>query len=1067
MMEAELFDGTVLEFPDGTSPEVIQRVVKKQTAERRGSASTATAESPAAAPAEPTWTDTLLGGLDYADDTGAIALNGVRRGAAKLIGLPVDAVNAGMGLAGLPVSDKPVMGGEWVDEIFGAPAAVGSALTGIPDEVEPKDALQRVVGRVGQEIGATAVPVGGLIAKGAQLGVQGARELGPLGRYFVEPAAVAPARLAAKEGTMAVAAGTGAGVANEIAGNPQEGDNFWSDLFGSLGGVTAAGIGGAAAGAGRNALAAITKSPAMMDDVAGEAVASRLLASSTEAGSQVAQTGQIDTAPIVRQLRTPSEAERMVPGYQANIGDRTQDPALMTLAQNQDSLKPGPANMRRVGNENAVNAQMERMAPAGDPAQFRTALEADRDAQIAEAIGAETDARGILDEATQAVQPGMPEASARGSSVRAGLQDAYDAVREYVSRQFEPINNATEQVPVGPLAERFSAIDEALPMNDRARFRPSEAEIPASLAPPQQTAPVPTGLLDASGAPITRAPQPVDDLVPLNEATSVRSGLTQDLMAQRGREPAAARVTQQYRDELDRYIEETISPELRGQYETARAARRDQGDRFERSGTAVAETLRPREGGGYQLDDSAVARRFAQPDSGRLGDLRDVLREAGTDARVRNGLADEVLADVQSRGLVDRPEALGRYLEERGVLMGQFPELRDRLQRAGAASTYASDVSAARGAAEGRLNTPGRSPQASYLKYGDEATVDAIRNLTSGAKPREAARELISAAGGSPEARLNARSALWEAVKTKKLAAAGTTGNDRWDVKKLKSFLNDPKVSAVAEEFYADAPEELSNIREVFSALAGAEGSLRARQPGSSGTPQAMAGKYEPALSAASVASRFRSVNRGVLSPQIALIDVAATYLRNRSAQVQSRAIDELTSTVVNNPNLAADLLEAYNPADYAAKRRMITQKYGARATQVLNLLDEAHDDDEEVREAATSEGPKPLEAGNIDLANRPVVKNDDGSISTVRSMSINEDGREILIPTVSPSGTVLTDEGAVALYRNTGKHLGKFASVEDADQFAEWLHQQQEEMYAGDTNGPLRVDVRKAQGRD
>ena len=37
------------------------------------------------------------------------------------------------------------------------------------------------------------------------------------------------------------------------------------------------------------------------------------------------------------------------------------------------------------------------------------------------------------------------------------------------------------------------------------------------------------------------------------------------------------------------------------------------------------------------------------------------------------------------------------------------------------------------------------------------------------------------------------------------------------------------------------------------------------------------------------------------------------------------------------------DLLEEYNPATYAAKRRMITQRYGVRATQVLNLLDEAH----------------------------------------------------------------------------------------------------------------------------
>lgn len=43
MIEAELYDGTVLEFPEGTAPEVIQRVVKQQTAARQG-------QQPAAAP---------------------------------------------------------------------------------------------------------------------------------------------------------------------------------------------------------------------------------------------------------------------------------------------------------------------------------------------------------------------------------------------------------------------------------------------------------------------------------------------------------------------------------------------------------------------------------------------------------------------------------------------------------------------------------------------------------------------------------------------------------------------------------------------------------------------------------------------------------------------------------------------------------------------------------------------------------------------------------------------------------------------------------------------------------
>lgn len=93
--------------------------------------------------------------------------------------------------------------------------------------------------------------------------------------------------------------------------------------------------------------------------------------------------------------------------------------------------------------------------------------------------------------------------------------------------------------------------------------------------------------------------------------------------------------------------------------------------------------------------------------------------------------------------------------------------------------------------------------------------------------------------------------------------------------------------------------------------------------------------------------------------------------------------------------------------------------------------------------EQAAPQVPGQIEPGNLELFNRPVLKNADGSVSTTSSMSFEMDGVEILVPTVI-DGKRLSEKEAIEHYKKTGEHLGKFRDAESADAYANKLHEEQ-----------------------
>lgn len=96
------------------------------------------------------------------------------------------------------------------------------------------------------------------------------------------------------------------------------------------------------------------------------------------------------------------------------------------------------------------------------------------------------------------------------------------------------------------------------------------------------------------------------------------------------------------------------------------------------------------------------------------------------------------------------------------------------------------------------------------------------------------------------------------------------------------------------------------------------------------------------------------------------------------------------------------------------------------------------------------------VQPGNIDINNRKVKHNNDGSISTEKSITIGAevDGQEkyFVIPTII-DGKQVSDKEAEEHFFKTHEHLGMFDDSDKANEYAEDLHIRQNEFYKENEN--------------
>lgn len=943
-------------------------------------------------------------------------VRGVAQGAANIAGAPMDLgailLNATPGYgalreaAGLPrVLSNPVLGSASLkgalDTANDATIGTVNALTGANLDLPVRDGdnpVERIANRAGQELGGAALPVAGAIGKAASVGMEGARAIqSPIARYFVEQAAANPVRFAAKEFSMAGAAGLGAGGVNELsraAGADEQSAGYVAgDLAGALAGATGFGISKAIGSSAKQVGSALLNRDKYVDQVVRDAVTDKLARAGNAPMIEIGGKDVYDTGPLASRIKESSapavngpwqpgavnaDAARtpisdVIPGYRDSLADTLRDPGVAQLDFARGAAGSDAITRARASNEQAVNNALKAAAPEGVVDDLRSALHDRRAAMQDEVAQAVTAARARENAALDAVRPRMTP-DVRGTQIRGSLREAQQEANAHRGAMFAGLNQG--EVPIEPLADAFAQRRAGLSEAERitmdpehltsipGRQVPERAPVPDAaplpgmegLTPDEQAMarrlledrPAPSAAPSApevAPAPATPVPTPEPPAtVPLQEVTGLRSALSSEHRAAlTANDTNRARVVQGYIDQIDGYLAEH-HPNPEG-YEAARAATRDYHDRFSRPTTDVGQVLRENQGVPV-VPDERVAPRFAQPNTGNQRGLTDLLRETGADARPREAVQDQLRA--QADGL-RTPEAVQQFMAEHSQALDNFPALRDQLaERAGAQAgrTEREAQSTAFDRAYGTENTRGTNAVGRYLHYSVDQARQAIAGVFNHAKPAETARELFDFANRSPEAIAGMRRGLWNEIETRGRSQGSTTRSvgsqeQPWLAESASNFMNQPNVRAVLNEAYRDNPEHLAHIDQLFEVLKGANTGTRGKVANTSGTAQGVLGAIGDIISPERISSDFRSIKRGQLSVAQASTAISATIARKAVQKAQAGAIERLLDEALVNPQAAEALMRQNNPVNRAYLARNSRAWFGEQGAKIIEAMND------------------------------------------------------------------------------------------------------------------------------
>ena len=675
--------------------------------------------------------------LEHAGRKLALGTQAVGRGAADLIGMPVDLaaipVNLGRTLFGYdPV--EPVGGSESISEMVGR-AVEGSIGRELP---QPETPAERILYEA-ERFGAAGAGAGGMLGRAAQTGriTDKTSVIGP----YAEAYAREPAAAMARDVGGGLGAGTAIGAVDEVVPEDSRYSPVAEAVAGLLGGlmgtIVTAGPRGAL-DAGHRVFERFSRSPNVAPDPETHVRPTR---SAERKAAEIAQSRSVDPEAAARNIEEGAAFSHAEGLPTPTAGLMSNDEGMISLEKRARLDDPVPFQRRDREVRTAAGEQLRSMRPEGEVDLSLPGQEARRqvEAQRGAAEQGVTSARAGLARVQEADQQGLDRAQVEMRAAEQAGEVRATAAKEAT----EKAKRAEQDIGI-EAASRRELTDDASKRLDKAvvedTMRPMQAEQSALYAAiPDDIELDATPLVEAARQLRAEAPRGLraPSLDPFDESAFVtRDGSTEtigfvtsgDLKSMRPRlaksiQEAQAKGDFERADALKRIKQtaEGMIDDLPESQQAVQFTREQMGPKFgQGAGGELRRDINRDDLARTKTPPTVTASRFLKTGAGGeevAADLQRILRDSPARAQGQAAARDYILSDlakVVGRDNTIEPRALRHWIANRQGALREFPEiraevdgmLRDVMARKGSTERLQGlerDVAAARGADKRRL----------------------------------------------------------------------------------------------------------------------------------------------------------------------------------------------------------------------------------------------------------------------------------------------------------------------------------------------------------------------------